>query len=364
MPARLGHRAVLDGLRGIAILLVLARHTFPATFGGAGFTGVGLFFVLSGFLITSLLIEEGESTGKVSFRRFYARRALRLLPALYAFLTVALVLVLTVLPAETRTSSTAWRGYAAVYVTPFFRWAGAEPATGMGMVWSLAVEEYFYFIWPILLVNFVLPLRSWFRPIAPLTLAAISISIRWITWTAAGPRIYEMPWTWTDGLLIGCATALARQAGWFEKAPRVLVAALGSAGTFGLIAFSLWEQAKSASFTYGPGLSLLFIAAAFLVVASIERPIWLIERPLKGRVLTWFGRRSYAIYLWNGLFLVAQKPFAVERWVEIAVGVPATLALAELSWRLVESPALRQKQRFQSGANAREPGAEAKQTAA
>src|SRR5271157_2250169 len=149
------HRPELDGLRGIAILAVLGAHTgVPGFADGGGGAGVTLFFVLSGYLITSLLLAERGRTGRVDLRAFYVRRALRLFPALAAvLLVVAGLLAIGAMPA-TATANTDYRIVFAGVVAYVANWvAVAGQSIGMlGHCWSLAVEEQFYILWPTLLL--------------------------------------------------------------------------------------------------------------------------------------------------------------------------------------------------------------------
>ena len=156
-PRALGHIPALDGIRGLGLVLVVATHALLA-FGGqhkealpGGFIGLDAFFVLSGFLITSLLLGEQVRNGRISLRGFYRRRALRLLPALFLLLAVhGFYAIATNLPMNKEiTSNLVVLGY----VTNWYRATGHVMALGMGHLWSLAVEEQFYFVWPMIIVR-------------------------------------------------------------------------------------------------------------------------------------------------------------------------------------------------------------------
>ena len=338
-----GSRVVaLDGLRGFAIGLVLARHALPAQIGGGGFAGVDLFFVLSGFLITTLLIEEHTKSGHIMLGKFYARRALRLLPALYFMLAVYAVVLLVFAPAAKDHLS--WLGFAAVYATPFAQWNGAEIAPGLGVVWSLAVEEYFYFLWPLLFMAMLaLKLPKTARYAIPVALAILFMAIRVATWFQHGTRIYEMPWTWIDGLLAGCLTAMLWKGGLIKKVPAW---AYWSAFTL-IVAFSFFPNAKGATFTYVVALPLLAVCSAIVVASLVTSSNSKLAALLTFRPLRWLGTRSYAIYLWNAIFLSAAKPFEIARPLEVGGGIVLSLLIAEISFRLVEKPALKYKKRFE-----------------
>ncbi|MGI8547896.1 MAG: acyltransferase family protein, partial [Gemmatimonadaceae bacterium] len=180
--AALGYRPELDGLRAVAVLGVMVFHSGVALTGG--FLGVDMFFVLSGFLITALLMEEWQTGGSISLRAFYARRAIRLLPALLGVLAVLWLAVLF-LGDRFKTSPAimlSTTGYTLGYMA---NWVMAlhldEWPTPLGHFWSLAVEEQFYLIWPVLLVT-ALTLRAprWL-PIAALSVAILAIGA-WRAW--------------------------------------------------------------------------------------------------------------------------------------------------------------------------------------
>src|SRR5258706_1211587 len=151
---KLGHRPTLDGLRGVAVLMVMLSHTdltWLSTSGG--FVGVHVFFVLSGFLITSLLLEEHGKTGTIRIGPFYPRRALRLLPAIAVLMIAALVVAW----ASGSSSELKDVGTSVVmmltYSTNWFRISGQFPSESLGHAWTLAVEEHFYIAWPLVLLG-------------------------------------------------------------------------------------------------------------------------------------------------------------------------------------------------------------------
>ena len=130
----------LDGIRGLAIILVVIAHAFPETFAGGGAPGVSLFFVLSGFLITSLLLGEIETSGRIDLKKFFGRRALRLAPALIVYLSVAAI---------AEGWSSVWPSL--LYLGNYAQIAGSDVGVNVH-TWSLAVEEHFYLLWPVLFV--------------------------------------------------------------------------------------------------------------------------------------------------------------------------------------------------------------------
>jgi peptidoglycan/LPS O-acetylase OafA/YrhL len=221
---RLRYLPALDGLRGVAIALVVSWHAFgwPAR----GFLGVHLFFVLSGFLITTLLLQEWQQRGTISLRSFYRRRALRLFPGLAALLVAytALHLVRSVVGTAEHDLATALKAvaYSAFYVTNVVQASGVVLPVPLNHLWSLAAEEQFYLLWPLLLV---LALR--FR--APVGLVEAGLvgavglvaleRVRLGVEDASFARLYYGPDTTFDPILIGCLLGL-----WFvlDRAPRPL----------------------------------------------------------------------------------------------------------------------------------------------
>ena len=157
----LGYQPALDGMRALAVVLVAGVHTHPRLVPG-GSIGVDAFFVLSGFLITTLLVEELDTRGHISSGRFYARRALRLLPALAGLLFVVTGWAVFVAAPNTRHNALLEVAAAASY-TRNFTWWSHVPGTLLGHTWSLAVEEQFYLVWPVLLGLSLRPRRSGMR---------------------------------------------------------------------------------------------------------------------------------------------------------------------------------------------------------
>lgn len=318
---QLGHRPALDGLRGIAVLLVLTTHLRVPGFGVAPAVGVVIFFALSGFLITSLLLERDEP-----LRRFYARRAARLMPAMLTCLALYAALQLTIggriaephLVVGALTYSSNWVQAAGLYATD----------TGLGHMWSLAVEEQFYLLWPLVLLGLVRLPRRW-ALVAVAAAVAASLLARVALYGSEGyHRAYYGFDTRADELLIGCWLALLvsgrverRAPGWLAVA--ALVAAVGLS----------WTPVPFDTVLMPTVVALL---TAVVLWVGVNGSVW-----LPPRWLMWVGRRSYAIYLYHLPIRWAVEQY-VDDWRVIAPTVAAaTLLLAEVSWRVVEQPFLR-----------------------
>ena len=320
MEWRLGRRPGLDGLRGCAILLVLACHLFGAARGNdryftLGSTGVTLFFTLSGFLITSLLLEM-ELTWQ-GLRHFYVRRARRLLPAL-----MSLVVVLGFLELALH------QRFFAVVPTLFYfaNWAQLS-GWDQGLMrhgWSLAVEEQFYLVWPPLL----LLSRRWVP--GPLALAVggciLSMSLRF-TLAGDGWRIYYGSDTQAASLLVGAVLAVLAQRGlpqlrlpWWTP---LTLAALA-------LSHDMWV-----------GWLLVPTIVPFAAAAMIWSACADAGSLLGSSVLGYIGRRSYALYLWHYpiTLIIRQIVGPSLTWGLVSVGM--SFVFAEVSWRMLESPLLR-----------------------
>ncbi len=326
---RLGRRPALDGLRGLAIVLVIACHLIDTVTGvdhpALGTTGVTVFFTLSGFLITSLLMEEHAITGRLRWGYFYGRRARRLLPAL----AVVLVVIGSVQVAGGFTGPVALLPVA-FYVANWFA-AGGHNLGLLPHTWSLAIEEQFYLAWPLLLL---FCLRRSRRALEFVCLAGIVIAVmlRLSLWEhgAGAQRIYFGTDTRADALLVGCLLAAWAHRG--RSSPDV-PPWVGTAAAAGLVAVSL-----ALSGSYGTHILLPtvvpWLSAVLIVSACAIAPAW-----MESAVARYLGRRSYALYLWHFamLLMVGNLTSSVPAAV---LAVIVSLGIAELSWRYVESPVL------------------------
>jgi peptidoglycan/LPS O-acetylase OafA/YrhL len=353
----------LDGLRAVAVLAVIIYH-----FGllPGGYLGVDLFFVLSGFLITSLLIREWDRRrGYISFRDFYLRRVLRLFPALGCVIAVTVALIgaleLSRPPSNRQYVAGTLEGLPFV-VTFVGNWARAlDPASSLGVLghtWSLAIEEQFYLLWPAL---FVLLMRHRLsRALMALSLALIAVAemVYRVAMSFAGyggNRIYYGTDTHSDGLLIGCAiafwlashqsTRVYQTAGGLRKGVTVLATAALA------ILFVLGNLSRA---PIEIPLAVLACGAVLAGAVTEQLPVFL-ERLLSCDGAVLIGRRSYGLYLWHYIvFRTASALYPAEvlgfRRIVTAVIVGAlfitTFIVTELSYRFIELPALRLKRRF------------------
>jgi peptidoglycan/LPS O-acetylase OafA/YrhL len=350
----------LDGLRAIAILLVICDHYIPwvVTPGGprramileasswAG-SGVDLFFVLSGFLITGILVDAKGSENY--FRRFYWRRSLRIFPAFYALLVFAIVRMRYL-----------FRNIGFVWFAFYLRnWFGADEVSDgrLGHLWSLAVEEQFYIAWSV--VVFLCPSRYLVRVI--LVLIAVAPLVRALMHHLEYPGylIFRVTPARMDSLLFGALVAVAIRSGWISRGGRLALPGL-LAGLAGLLILRFFLGPLSIDvagyqFAFPSLIALSFASLVFLC-------LHLREKTLAHRLLTCYPFRivakySYAIYLWH---LVAVRIVAIRLPVIfarlqlthgygvalIALASCLSFAMAASSWLLIEAPALRLKDRY------------------
>jgi peptidoglycan/LPS O-acetylase OafA/YrhL len=350
---RLSYITGLDGIRAIAVMAVLFYHANqPWALGG--FLGVETFFVLSGFLITSLLLTEWQSTKAIDLKQFWLRRARRLLPAVWLLLLALPVLAFgfarDALPRLQEDILAAlfyitnW-----VYIVrevPYFEGFGRPPL--LQQLWSLAVEEQFYLLWPLTLLFLLRILKS--NRIG-LLFATLLMTVLSTVWMAAlySPdvdplRIYYGTDTRAAGFLIGGMLAMI----WSPqhtspKTNRGLLEALGWAGLLALVI--LYNKLNEFQpFLYRGGILVTALASSLLIVGA-SSPTTSISRLLEIGVLRWIGSRSYSIYLWHWpVFMLTRPGLDVQLptlWIRIGQ-VAVTFLLSELSYRWIETPVRRQ----------------------
>lgn len=329
---RLGRRPALDGLRGLAILMVLLDHMALSGLSSAGSVGVTVFFTLSGFLITSLMLEEHGSTGRMRLGAFYRRRALRLLPALFTLCGAMLVAWRVIGPGAATPTDVL---LALSYFGNWFSAAGVD-LHGLTHTWSLAVEEQFYLFWPCL---FGLLARwgnlrrrlSWIAGAGALTFCLV----RLLEWShGSGRWVYFATEARADALLVGCLVAARLH----QSADRRADPRIANLAVIGMV--PLFATVSVGRAVLLPTLAPLLAAVVIVAVVRGDYSGWL-TTPW----LVYLGRRSYALYLWN-FPLLWIGPTLLEplpRGVSTVLMLGCAGALAELSWRYVESPALDRK---------------------
>jgi peptidoglycan/LPS O-acetylase OafA/YrhL len=356
-PFRLGYHPALDGIRGVAVLAVMFYH-FGAPWDQGGFLGVDAFFVLSGFLITSLLVEERARDGRISFGAFYLRRALRLLPALAVMLLASAVVAATILPDDLRDAT--WRGIAwtVLYAANWQKFFSSASVGMLGHTWSLSIEEQFYLLWPPLLA---LLLHRGTRPrklmLLALGLAAASAGTRALL--VLGSRetteqVYNGLHTRADSLLIGCAAALAVSCGLLPgrwPGPARLLAGVGL--PLGLL-LCFGKADLNATSVYEWGFLPFACAVALLLAGLVAGGVR--SYALESKPLVWLGARSYGLYLWHlpvhQVFLTLKIGDGWPTPALLAANAAATVLVAAACYQVVEKPALELKRRLRPRAAA------------
>jgi peptidoglycan/LPS O-acetylase OafA/YrhL len=351
-------------VRALAILLVLgthfAEHTFPA-----GYIGVDVFFVLSGFLITTLLIRERIANGAISIRAFYTRRALRLFPALIASTILAIVLASTFAPPGMERATFEGLPWVVFYAGDFARSLHHPLTLGLlGGNWSLAIEEQFYAVWPWVLLVFLAVCRGKRRlGIMALTLALLAVlDTLWsahLSSTAGAGRAYVSLDGHAMGLLAGAALALAwngsaqwRLGEWrFGSATKRFFQATAIVAVLGLLFVSVHVTNQTTALTLATVLTVLLIPALLGV------PGGPVHRLLSSRPAVWIGKRSYGLYLYNLVVLYTFMRFTFNHTRLVYGGyLLATFAIAALSYKYVEQPFLRRKERIRTRSLSAEVG--------
>jgi peptidoglycan/LPS O-acetylase OafA/YrhL len=340
------HVPELDGLRGIAIIAVLIHHQLTAFSLTGGFLGVDLFFVLSGFLITGLLVSEFDNTGSISIRKFYMRRVLRLGPALGLYLISCFIVAyhtqLISLPRQLKLIA-----IALLYSTNWRMAFGWDPVLDTtAIIWSLSIEEQFYLAWPLLLFA-CLSLRFRRRFIAAgLVVVIIAICIHRNVMLNTGAdltRLYYGTDTRADVLLVGCLTALLPFHRTRSQGNRLFGIAAILAAMFFL--YLMVTVSFTDEWIYRGGFTLVAGLAALVILSVTNSPPRALSAALQWFPLRWFGRISYGLYLWHWLVIQTTSLYYFgygEPWAKLALAV----GIAAASFYVVERPFNRLKTRF------------------
>lgn len=350
----------LDGLRGVFILIVIAAHameTIPkfyetqkvAFYYGMtiGSLGVRMFFVMSGYLITRLLIVEQEKTGKVSLKDFYIRRAFRIFPTFFLYVFTILILKWTIVP-------DIFKDYYLVLAATFYFWnykhlLGYDPQNDkgtwfMGHFWSLSTEEQFYVLWPFAFVK----VKRATLVRAVIIIICVMPLVRVLTFvTMPDSRVWinSMLHTGGDSIMIGCLAALAEQIpGLKEKYfkyfqnPMIIISVL--AFLFLLGPALTWRFQAAYNMTVGMtlnNLSIMYMLYNLMYVPSK------VSNLLNTRIISQLGIASYSLYIWQQLFVTTKNDFWINKFPQ---NIIVALAVGMGSHYFVEKPILKLKNRF------------------
>jgi len=357
-PVKRGQRYMpgLDGLRAIAVLAVIAFHL---EFGWApgGLLGVGVFFTLSGYLITDILLSQLSGRGRIALGAFWAARARRLLPALFAMLAIVVAWVTIFGPAQTQefrdqvVASIFYVGNWQQIFADISYFARFSPPGPLNHLWSLAIEEQFYILWPFLLLAGTKlvrdrPLASGVRPrlaVLTLALAFVSVILMAVLYHGGDPsRVYYGTDTRASELLFGAALAMVwpsrRLTGRISPGARNTLDLMGAAGLVAIFVL-FWQTTELSSFLYRGGFLLLSLATV-MVLMPLTHPACRLGVLLGIRPLRWIGVRSYGIYLWHAPIIILTNPgdHPAPDPVRSALQVAATFVVAALSWKYLEEP--------------------------
>lgn len=340
----------LDGLRALAVTAVLLYHAGLPWIPG-GFLGVEVFFVISGYLITCVLLADRERTGRLDLKEFWFRRARRLLPALFVLLLGTLAMAVLFYRgelAELRGDLLASLGYSTNWYLildhhSYFEFAGRPPL--LQHLWSLAIEEQFYLVWPLVLALLLGRLRRGGMFALLISGAVASSLLMAVLWRpdADPSRVYYGTDTRAAGLLIGAALAFV----WVPWAlPRrrhrayPVLLNLAGIGALAVLVLLHLELNQYQPLLYRGGFALVAVSTALIIAVAVH-PQAHVGKLLGIAPLRWLGTRSYAVYLWHWPVFMLTRPGAdvsLDGGELLALRLGITFALAELSYRFVEKP--------------------------
>lgn len=350
------HLPVLDGLRGFAVLVVMIYHLeylFPSLnmFVRGGFLGVDIFFVLSGFLITSILIKEQSLFGQINLKNFFLRRIFRLVPAFWAFLFILYFFGNFLLPSAQAgvIYDNNNFGFSFLYLMNWHRAYGDGITGNLNHTWSLAIEEQFYIVWSLILFALFAAKKSRVR-IAGFTVATVLVLISWRLFRALNGEeihvLYYSTETRIDALLIGCVGAMVY--GWklipqsFYKSRKFRITAFWAFIAAFMILFAVSHE--DASLFYGL-LSAFSVSVSIIIIWLITNE-GLLKRILEVSVLRWVGKISYALYLWHYLCYEFAKKSFDSIPLEMVFGISLAVSISIASYILIEKPFLKLKNRY------------------
>ena len=340
----------LDGLRAIAVIAVLLYHGGVAWMPG-GFLGVDLFFCLSGYLITSLLLAELRGSGRIDLKAFWLRRARRLLPAAFVVIAVATAAAAILVPgdlAQTRGDAVASFFYVDNWHQLFVGqsyFAAFERPSLLRHMWSLSIEEQFYVLWPLALGFGIARFGRRQTALAAFGAALLSAALMALLFTSGSDpsRVYYGTDTHAVGLLLGATLAFLWPLGHFASPRRpsalaVLDVTAGVALAAVLLAMVTWHDYDA--LVYRGGIAL-FSLTAVVLIAAVVHPAGRAAHLLGIAPLRWIGARSYGIYLWHWPVMALTRPGIDVQWplpLLLAFQIGLTVALAAVSYRWLEQP--------------------------
>jgi len=330
-----GRIASLDGLRAVSIALVLVGHSLPYSshgrIGDVANLGVRVFFVISGLLITHLLLREHARQGSISLSRFFGRRALRIMPPLFAFLAVVFVVErLGWLP---QSDASSW-GRALTYTINYV--PAVDRPWQLGHIWSLAVEEQFYLLWPAAIVVFGVR-RSLRGALAVILIVPL---LRYLTWRYFPEHLTGIKWefhTVCDALAVGCLFAGIRDQLWDIPGYRRIMQSAWPLVLVPLVLAVNWYVVGRPRVGYLFGITAMNVGIVLVIEYCIRNAAGLVGRVLNARPIVALGIISYSTYLWQQLFFggSTRQPFPLNLVLTILVAITSYVVLERplLGWR-------------------------------
>jgi len=335
-----GYIPAIDGLRGVAVLLVLLFHFGVRGFSPGGYIGVDIFYVISGFLITSILLKEFHTYGCIGLANFYKRRILRIFPAF-----IMMIAVYSAIAAASRSHvHLCASGTALLEMMNWARAFGFGCEGFLGHTWSLSAEEQFYLAWPPLL-SLSLSKFSWKRGgglwmLSFLILAIVCWRVYLVVTGSPADRTYNGLDTHADGLLLGCLLAFTggRLPGiGYKEAWPIPVA---------LLAIITMFLPYDAYFIEATGLTVGAISAGWVIAIVYSGHPCAITTVLSNPMMVRIGKLSYSLYLWHYPILRGLEAMKIPEQLLACTGIPLSFMAAFLSYKFVETPFLKRKQAF------------------
>jgi peptidoglycan/LPS O-acetylase OafA/YrhL len=336
------HLPALDGLRAVAVSIVIAYHFFGAPIPGD--LGVSAFFVLSGFLITWLLLKEHDKAGTISLAGFYSRRVLRIFPAYYFFITVSFLI--DRLRGDSWDRALGWSGF--LYVVNYYNATHDHPPTSIAHAWSLGIEEQFYVLWPLVLL--MLARRGRARALVVLAAVIVAVaawrSFLYLALNAGTAYVYNAFDTRFDNLAVGCFLALGAAQPWFARLARGVVRSfLLPLVTLVLLILSRCAMGSSYHYSIGFTVDALLVMVFLVQILQLHgHPLW---SWLQHPVARYLGVISYPLYLWHVWGLgVGKWLYMVPPAVQFVASVAVCITVATGSYFVIEKPFLALKRRL------------------
>jgi peptidoglycan/LPS O-acetylase OafA/YrhL len=364
-PHTLGRVPELDGVRGLAILFVLGNHAPLGRLSSllpGGFAGVDIFFVLSGFLITTLLVQEFDATGSINLWNFYVRRALRLAPALIGMLMVLCLFSFVVYDRAQAQGNCRDALIALFYSSNWVRVFSKNQLGLLAHTWSLSTEEQFYLLWPLILLALLrfTPRRHYVVLVA----AAIAL-LSWLVNIHLAMRLPSTPRlilhlcfgldSRAETLMLGCILGVVLSSGLINEHTKTTIQkwlkVVAPLSLLVLLAFSIFSYLIGPRFFYC-GFVVLALLAAALICDVMVSPRSFTKRLLAMKWLVWMGSISYGLYLWHWPIVHAMNQFGYKGWTIVLIGLPLTFLFVLPSYYFMERPILQLRKRFTPGAPA------------